>query len=99
LRLKVDIIRSVAEFLPFFEERMRAALRLILGDAGEKRIQMGMARDGSGVGGTCPYMPQIPERSSYASSLLAAALCALQAKKAEMANVHPESEKMDALVP
>lgn len=31
---------------------MRAALRSILGDAGEKRIQMGMARDGSGVGGT-----------------------------------------------
>lgn len=31
---------------------MRAALRLILGDNGEKRIQMGMARDGSGVGGT-----------------------------------------------
>ncbi|KAJ9104389.1 hypothetical protein QFC20_004525 [Naganishia adeliensis] len=77
---KVDIGMdgSVAEFLPFFEERMRAALRLILGDNGEKRIQMGMARDGSGVG---------------------AALCALQAKKAEMASVHPESEKMDALVP
>lgn len=43
---------SVAEFLPFFEERMRKALRLILGDNGERRIQMGMARDGSGVGGT-----------------------------------------------
>lgn len=30
---------------------------------------------------------------------LPAALCALQAKKAENANVHPESKKMDALVP
>ena len=30
---------------------MRAALRLILGDDGEKRIRMGLARDGSGVGG------------------------------------------------
>lgn len=28
-----------------------------------------------------------------------AALCALQAKKAENANVHPETKKMDALVP
>jgi hypothetical protein len=32
-------------------------------------------------------------------SHLSAALCALQAKKAENANVHPESKKMDALVP
>ncbi|KAJ9119589.1 hypothetical protein QFC22_003298 [Naganishia vaughanmartiniae] len=69
---------SVAEFLPHFEERMRAALRLILGDEGEKRIKMGLAKDGSGVG---------------------AALCALQAKKAEDASVHPVSRKMDALVP
>lgn len=30
---------------------MRAALRLILGDEGEKRIKMGLAKDGSGVGG------------------------------------------------
>lgn len=45
------LFASVFEFLPFFEERMRAALRLILGDDGEKRIRMGLARDGSGVGG------------------------------------------------
>jgi hexokinase len=47
----ITVFRSVFEFLPFFEERMRAALRLILGDSGEKRIKMGLARDGSGVGG------------------------------------------------
>ncbi|KAL7424058.1 hypothetical protein Q5752_001643 [Cryptotrichosporon argae] len=46
----VGIDGSVAEFLPNFEDRVRAALRVLLGDAGEKRIRMGLAKDGSGVG-------------------------------------------------
>jgi hypothetical protein len=43
--------RSVAEFLPNFETNVRKALRELLGEEGEKRIKMGMAKDGSGVGG------------------------------------------------
>lgn len=42
---------SVAEFLPNFESRVRKALRSLLGEAGEKRVRMGLAKDGSGVGG------------------------------------------------
>lgn len=42
---------SVAEFLPDFQGRVREALNALLGDAGEKRIKMGLAKDGSGVGG------------------------------------------------
>ena len=42
---------SVVEFLPNFEPRVRKALATLLGEAGEKRIRMGMAKDGSGVGG------------------------------------------------
>lgn len=41
---------SVAEFLPGFEGRVRDALRILLGEAGEKRVRMGLAKDGSGVG-------------------------------------------------
>lgn len=78
---------------------MRAALKLILGDSGEKRIKMGLARDGSGVGGGSPVAQTLIPIVILIVSRLSAALCALQAKKAENANVHPESKKMDALVP
>lgn len=33
-----------------FEERMRGALRELIGEAGEKRVKIGLAKDGSGVG-------------------------------------------------
>ena len=36
---------------PGFEERMREALRMLLGEEVEKRVEMGLAKDGSGVGG------------------------------------------------
>ena len=47
--LKLTI--SVAEFLPHFSERVREALGHILGEESEKRIRIGLAKDGSGVGG------------------------------------------------
>ena len=33
---------------------MRGALRELIGEAGEKRVKIGLAKDGSGVGGKCP---------------------------------------------
>ncbi|PWY97630.1 hypothetical protein BCV70DRAFT_48525 [Testicularia cyperi] len=48
--VKVGMDGSVIEFYPHFEERMREALREIVGEAGEKRVQIGLAKDGSGVG-------------------------------------------------
>lgn len=41
----------VAEFLPGFEGRVREALKIVLGVEGEKRVRIGLAKDGSGVGG------------------------------------------------
>lgn len=41
----------MAEFLPNFEQRVRKALKVLLGEDGEKRVRMGLAKDGSGVGG------------------------------------------------
>lgn len=78
---------------------MREALRLILGDEGEKRIKMGLAKDGSGVGGRfIPFVLSLV-RVTDLVYFFPAALCALQAKKAEDASVHPVSKRMDALVP
>ena len=47
---------SVAEFLPGFAEHVRTALGSILGEAGEKRISLGLAKDGSGIGGESGHM-------------------------------------------
>ena len=55
---------SVAEFLPNFESRVRDALKLILGEAGEKRISLGLAKDGSGIGGRSVFCPADVELSS-----------------------------------
>lgn len=41
---------SVVEFLPNFEGRVRQVLRCVLGDEREKKITIGLAKDGSGVG-------------------------------------------------
>ncbi|PWN53363.1 hypothetical protein IE53DRAFT_384167 [Violaceomyces palustris] len=46
----VGVDGSVIEFYPHFEERLREALRILLGEQGEKRVKIGLAKDGSGVG-------------------------------------------------
>jgi hexokinase len=43
---------SLYQHYPGFEERMREALRILIGEGVEKRVEMGLAKDGSGVGGT-----------------------------------------------
>ena len=42
---------SLYQHYPGFEERMREALRFLLGEEVEKQVEMGLAKDGSGVGG------------------------------------------------
>ncbi|WOO84434.1 Glucokinase [Vanrija pseudolonga] len=48
--IDVGVDGSVAEFLPNFEKRVRGALRQVLGEETEKKITIGLAKDGSGVG-------------------------------------------------
>ncbi|EST04782.1 Hexokinase, C-terminal [Kalmanozyma brasiliensis GHG001] len=48
--VKVGMDGSVIEYYPHFEERMRGALRELIGEEGEKRVKIGLAKDGSGVG-------------------------------------------------
>ena len=42
---------SLAEHYPDFEARMRVAVQRIIGANAERRIEIGLAKDGSGVGG------------------------------------------------
>ncbi|ELR07967.1 hypothetical protein GMDG_02826 [Pseudogymnoascus destructans 20631-21] len=48
----VGVDGSLVEFYPAFEEHMRAALRKVdgMGKSGERRVRIGIAKDGSGVG-------------------------------------------------
>ena len=48
----IGVDGSLVEFYPNFEEYIREALREIpqIGPLGEKRIRIGIAKDGSGVG-------------------------------------------------
>jgi len=48
--IQVGVDGSMAEHYPHFEERVRAALVVVLGKEVEHRIKIGMAKDGSGVG-------------------------------------------------
>jgi len=47
---KIGVDGSIAEHYPFFEKRLRAALRDVLGKHLETNVEIGVARDGSGVG-------------------------------------------------
>jgi len=48
----IGVVGSLVEFYPNFQATMREALRVLpeIGVAGERRIRIGIARDGSGVG-------------------------------------------------
>ena len=47
------VVDSLYQHYPDFEGRMREALRLLLGEEVEKLVLMGLAKDGSEVGGAC----------------------------------------------
>jgi len=46
----VGVDGSMVQFYPGFEDRLRAALRDLIGAEAEKKVVIGLAKDGSGVG-------------------------------------------------
>ena len=50
--MDIGVDGSLVEFYPGFEDEIRGALRELpaLGTEGEKRVRIGIAKDGSGVG-------------------------------------------------
>ena len=47
----VGVDGSLVEFYPRFEERIQVALEELLGSEKAKRVKLGLAKDGSGIGG------------------------------------------------
>lgn len=48
--VEIGVDGSLVEFYPTFEAEMREAIRDVLGPAQERRVRIGLAKDGSGVG-------------------------------------------------
>lgn len=48
---KVGVDGSLIQHYPEFESRLRKALKAIVGEEAERLVEIGMAKDGSGVGG------------------------------------------------
>ena len=46
---------SLIEFYPNYEMTLRESLRLLVGEEVERKVDIGMAKDGSGVGGDVFY--------------------------------------------
>ena len=70
---------SLIQFYPHFEERLRDALQAIVGEEAEARVDIGLAKDGSGVGGKLRISLRTPLQLTCL--YVVAALCALQAAK------------------
>ncbi|OAX43092.1 hypothetical protein K503DRAFT_709312 [Rhizopogon vinicolor AM-OR11-026] len=49
-RIGVGVDGSLVEFYPNFQTKLRASLRMLIGPEVESRVDIGMAKDGSGVG-------------------------------------------------
>ncbi|KAF7331765.1 Phosphotransferase [Mycena kentingensis (nom. inval.)] len=48
--IRVGVDGSLIQFYPHFEEMLRESLRCVVGDDVETKVQIGLAKDGSGVG-------------------------------------------------
>lgn len=70
---------SLIQHYPNFQARLRLSLRALVGEPVEKRVEIDLAKDGSGAGGTFRSDCLLSVCSSLCA--VAAALCALQAVK------------------
>jgi len=69
----VGVDGSLVEFYPGFEDYMREAMRAVpeIGAAGERRIRIGIAKDGSGVGAALIALvaAKMEQNNDYAGDL------------------------------
>lgn len=72
---------SLVEFYPNFQTKMRASLRTLIGPELESRVDIGMAKDGSGAGGESDQICSLV----FVLKCLVAALCALVAQRQRQA--------------
>ena len=72
--------RSLIQFYPNFEDQLRDSLRRLVGKKVEGAVEIGMAKDGSGVGGKPTHLSFLNGESSNCSSAALGALIATQAR-------------------
>ncbi|EGO01565.1 hypothetical protein SERLA73DRAFT_50110 [Serpula lacrymans var. lacrymans S7.3] len=63
-RIGVGVDGSLVEFYPNFETKMRESLRILVGPEVESRVNIGMAKDGSGVGAALCALVAIKQQHS-----------------------------------
>jgi hypothetical protein len=76
---------SLIQFYPGFETHLRDSLRHLVGKQVEEAVEIGLAKDGSGVGGKSTITPS--PLDGWRSKRFPAALGALIATKAAQLNV------------
>ncbi|KIK99707.1 hypothetical protein PAXRUDRAFT_131530 [Paxillus rubicundulus Ve08.2h10] len=65
-RISVGVDGSLVEFYPQFEPKLRASLRVLIGPEVESRVDIGMAKDGSGAGAAlCALVAQRQEQAKH----------------------------------
>ena len=75
--------RSLIQFYPGFETQLRDSIGRLVGKKVEQAVEIGLAKDGSGVGGKSAVMPSFPSAGDAEHvCYLSAALGALIATKA-----------------
>lgn len=53
------LAHSLIENYPNFGKKLRASLRVLVGEQVESRVDIGLAKDGSGVGGRLFFRPSL----------------------------------------
>ncbi|KAG1780376.1 hypothetical protein EV702DRAFT_1082469 [Suillus placidus] len=65
-RIGVGVDGSLVEFYPNFQTKLRASLRALVGPEVESRVDIGMAKDGSGVGAAlCALVAQRQSQANH----------------------------------
>jgi hexokinase len=65
-RIGVGVDGSLVEFYPNFQTKLRASLRALVGPEVESRVDIGMAKDGSGVGAAlCALVAQRQNQANH----------------------------------
>lgn len=81
-RINIGVDGSLVEHYPNFERTLRTSLRTLVGGIIEQNVDIGLAKDGSGVGGESPFVFLASDAGRLnTDEIPIAALCALQALK------------------
>jgi len=67
-KIGVGVDGSLIQFYPNYEKYLRESLRLLVGEEVERRVDIGMAKDGSGVGAALCALQALKQQQKRASA-------------------------------